>query len=41
MLSAQPEHHTQWRIIDFCSGIVGSLGGDWMQTIINDVLDVF
>jgi len=36
-----PEHDGQQRANDFCSCILGNLGGDWMQTIINEILAVF
>jgi len=36
-----PEHHSQWCVNDFWSCIMGNLGGNWMQTIINEILDVF
>jgi hypothetical protein len=35
------EHNSQRRVNDFYSYIMGNLGGDCMQTIINDVLPVF
>ena len=36
-----PEHGGQWRVIDFWSCVLSNVGGDWMQTIINEVLAVF
>jgi len=35
------EHDSQWRVNDFISCIMGNLRGDWMQTIINEVLAIF
>jgi len=36
-----PEHDSERRVNDFWSCIMSNLDGDWMQTIINDVLAVF
>jgi len=36
-----PEHDSQQHVNDFWSCIMTNLDGDWMQTIINDVLAVF
>jgi len=36
-----PEHDSHWRVNDFWSSFMSNLGGDWMQTIINEVLAVF
>jgi len=36
-----PEHDSHRRVHDFWSGFMSNLGGDWMQTIINEVLAVF
>jgi len=36
-----PEHDSQWRINDFWSCIMSNLDGNWMQTIINEVLGIF
>jgi len=33
-----PENDSQWRVNDFWICIMGNQGGDWMQTIINEVL---
>jgi hypothetical protein len=34
------EHDSQQHIKEFCSFILGKLGGDWMQTMINNLLVV-
>jgi len=36
-----PEHDSQRHVNDFWSCIMSNLDGDWMQTIIKDVLAVF
>ena len=36
-----PEHDSHQCVNDFCSSFRRHLGGDWMQTIINEVLAVF
>jgi len=36
-----PEHDSHRRVKDFWSCFISNLGGDWMQTIINEVLAVF
>jgi len=36
-----PEHDSQPCVNNYCSCIMCSLGGDWIQTIINEILAVF
>jgi len=36
-----PEHDSHRRVNDFWSCFMSNLGGDWMQTIINEVFAVF
>jgi hypothetical protein len=36
-----PEHDSQWHVNDFWSCIMSNLNGDWIQTIIKDVLAIF
>jgi len=36
-----PEHDSRGHVKDFCTCIMGNLGGNWMQKIINAVLAMF